>query len=70
MYKVAPVHVSDATGHTVKRILAELKAVVLMMLPNELDEEAALEVLEHHNEFVLVLENVANADYVGTGDLF
>ena len=63
-------HVSDAAGHTVKRILAELKAVVLMMLPNELDEEAALEVLEHHNEVVLVLKNIANADYVGTGDLF
>ena len=63
-------HISDAAGHTVKRILAEFKAIVLMMLPDELDEEAALEVLEHNNEGVLVLENVANADYVWTCDLF
>ena len=63
-------HVSDTAGHTVKCILTELKAVSLVMLPNELDEEATLEVLKHHDEGVLELKNVTESDYVRTCDLF
>ena len=63
-------HVPDATSYTVERILTELKTVVCVVLPDELDEEAALKVLEDHDVAVLVLENVTDADYVWSCDLF
>ena len=68
VYQVPSMHGFDAKCHTVNCILAELQAVVRMVLPYQLGQGPPGDILQYHDVSLLELENFAKSDDVGGGD--
>ena len=61
-------HCLDPLRHAIECVLTELGRVVVVLLSNYFGQAASRYKLKNHDEGGLELENVKEADYVGTRD--